>query len=135
MARPRRQDQLRETDALPGCAEQIVHVDAVRETRAQMPPLAMIAGASELLAAMGDPTRLRLVAALAIHELCVCDLAATVGLSQSAVSHQLRLLRQLGVVRFRREGRRIYYALDDDHVSVLFDQALDHVQHRMEIGA
>lgn len=132
MARPRRQDQLREPDALPVCPEQIVHVDAVRDTRERLPSSAAIAGASELLAAMGDPTRLRIVAALSIRELCVCDLAATLGLSQSAVSHQLRLLRQLGIVRFRREGRLIYYALDDGHVSVLFDQALDHVQHQME---
>ena len=132
MARPRRQDQLREPAAALTCAEQIVHVDAVRETRRRMPPAAAIAGASELFAAMGDPTRLRIVAALAIQELCVCDLAATLGLTQSAVSHQLRLLRQLGIVRFRRDGRLTYYTLDDDHVSVLFDQALDHVAHRAE---
>ena len=132
MARPRREDQLRDPDALPVCLEQIVHVSDVRDTRERLPSSAMIAGASELLAALGDPTRLRLVAALAIRELCVCDLAATLGLSQSAVSHQLRLLRQLGVVRFRREGRLVYYALDDEHVATLFDQALEHVQHRME---
>lgn len=132
MARPRRQDQLREPDAIPVCPEQIVHVDAVRDTRNQLPSAATIDGASALLAAMGDPTRLRLVSALAIRELCVCDLAATLGLSQSAVSHQLRLLRQLGIVRSRRAGRLAYYALDDEHVSTLLDQALDHVRHQSE---
>lgn len=132
MARPRRQDQLREPDGIPVCPEQIVHVDAVRDTRKRMPSAATIDSASALLAAMGDPTRLRLVAALAIQELCVCDLAAALGLSQSAVSHQLRQLRQLGIVRFRREGRLVYYALDDTHVTMLISQALDHVNHQME---
>lgn len=132
MARPRRADQLRDPDALPDCLDQIVHVSDVRDTRKRLPSSAMIAGASELFAVLGDPTRLRLVGALAIRELCVCDLAAALGLSQSAVSHQLRLLRQLGIVRFRRDGRLIYYALDDEHVATLFDQALEHVQHRMK---
>ena len=82
-----------------------------------------------LFGALADPTRVRLVAALERAELCVGDLAATVGLSNSATSHQLRLLRTLGLVRTRREGRTIYYALDDEHVRTLYRQALDHVGH------
>ena len=114
------------------CDEQIVHVDAVREARANLPPSNVLAEASALFAALGDPTRLRLVAALAARELCVCDLAAALGMSQSAVSHQVRVLRQLGVVRPRRDGRRVYYALDDEHVSGFYTQALVHVRHRQE---
>jgi DNA-binding transcriptional ArsR family regulator len=83
-----------------------------------------------LFKAMGDPTRVRIVSALSQGELCVCDIASSVGMSQSAVSHQLRTLRELHLVRTRREGRKIYYALDDDHVHSLFHQGLDHVQHR-----
>ena len=83
---------------------------------------------------MGDPTRLRLVAALAGRELCVCDLAATVGLSESAVSHQLRLLRARGLVRSRRDGRLVYYALDDDHVAALYAIALEHVAHQTGVA-
>lgn len=132
MARPRRQDQLREPDTLPVCHDQVVHIDAVLATRKQLPSAATIDAASAFLTAIGDPTRLRIVAALAIRELCVCDLAATLGLSQSAVSHQLRLLRRLGIVRSRRAGRLVYYALDDEHVSTVFDQTLDHVRHRSE---
>jgi ArsR family transcriptional regulator len=71
----------------------------------------------------------RIVSLLADAELCVCDLAVALGMSQSAVSHQLRTLRDLRLVRWRREGRQIYYALDDDHVADLFRRGLDHVAH------
>jgi ArsR family transcriptional regulator len=109
---------------------QVVHVDAVRAARAAQPPAALLGGVAELFAVLADPTRLRLVAALAERELCVCDLAATLGLSESAVSHQLRILRERGLVRSRREGRLVYYALDDDHVAALYAGALEHVGHR-----
>jgi ArsR family transcriptional regulator len=111
------------------CDEQIVHVDAVRGARAHLPDPDRIAAMSALFGALGDPTRLRVVAALASQELCVCDLAATLGMSPSSVSHQLRALRALGLVASRRDGRLVYYALDDAHVSSLFDQALEHVNH------
>jgi ArsR family transcriptional regulator, lead/cadmium/zinc/bismuth-responsive transcriptional repressor len=77
---------------------------------------------------LGDPTRVRLLDALARAELCVGDLAALVGLSESAVSHQLRLLRGLRLVRPRRAGRRVFYALDDQHIVRLFEQGLHHVR-------
>lgn len=129
MARPRRTDQLNDAADLV-CEERLVHVDAVRGARATLPSGAALAGLADLFAALGDPTRLRIVAALAAQELCVCDLAATVGQSESAVSHHLRLLRSLGLVRARRDGRRVYYAPDDGHVAVLYGEALDHVAHR-----
>ncbi|MDA2916315.1 metalloregulator ArsR/SmtB family transcription factor [Nitrospinae bacterium AH_259_B05_G02_I21] len=86
-------------------------------------------GLAEIFRALGDPTRVRILHALAASELCVCDLAAILGMSQSAVSHQLRLLRSLRLVRHRREGRMVYYALDDDHIEKLLAQGLDHVAH------
>ncbi|MDP9369600.1 MAG: metalloregulator ArsR/SmtB family transcription factor [Chloroflexota bacterium] len=131
MARPRKQDQLVALTHL-ACEERVVHVDAVREARATLPPVPVLAALGELFAALGDPTRLRIVAALAQRELCVCDLAAAVGHSESAVSHHLRLLRSLGLVRPRRDGRLAYYALDDSHVAALYGQALDHINHRTE---
>ncbi len=128
MPRPKRIDQLTDIPPLV-CGERIVHVDAVRAARAALPPVDELAGVADLFTALADPTRIRLIAALAVRELCVCDLAAALGASESAVSHQLRLLRSRGLVRTRREGRLVYYALDDDHVSGLYGAALDHVAH------
>jgi ArsR family transcriptional regulator len=96
-------------------------------------PLLVEDSTAELLAetfkALSDPTRVRMVSLLADAELCVCDLAAVLGMSQSAVSHQLRTLRDLRLVRRRRDGRQIFYALDDEHVADLFRRGLEHVAH------
>lgn len=83
---------------------------------------------AETFRALGDPTRVRILDALSHGELCVCDLAALVAMSQSAISHQLRLLRNLRLVRPRRDGRMVFYALDDRHIMTLFRQGLRHVQ-------
>jgi DNA-binding transcriptional ArsR family regulator len=83
---------------------------------------------AETFRTLGDPTRVRMLDALAHSELCVCDLATLIGLSESAVSHQLRLLRNLRLVKARREGRMVFYALDDRHIITLFRQGLRHVQ-------
>lgn len=79
---------------------------------------------------LGDPTRVRILDALAGGELCVCDIAGLVGMSESAVSHQLRLLRGTRLVRPRRAGRQVFYSLDDQHIVGLFAQGLEHVQER-----
>ncbi|MGQ9517301.1 MAG: ArsR/SmtB family transcription factor, partial [Anaerolineae bacterium] len=84
---------------------------------------------AEIFKALSDPTRVRLIAALCAGDRCVHELAEMLEMSQSAISHQLRTLRQLHLVRARKEGRHVYYALDDDHVLTLFAQGLDHVQH------
>ena len=83
---------------------------------------------AETFRTLGDPTRVRMLDALSLSELCVCDLATLIGLSESAVSHQLRLLRNLRLVKARREGRMVFYSLDDRHIITLFRQALRHVQ-------
>ena len=85
---------------------------------------------AELFKALSDPTRVRIIAELVSHEACVHDLATALGLTQSAVSHQLRLLRHLQVVRSRREGRHVYYRLDDAHVRDLYVLAREHLEHR-----
>lgn len=84
---------------------------------------------------LGDPSRIRIVHALSLSELCTSDLAAVVGMSESAVSHQLRTLRQLQVVRSRREGKLVYYSLNDDHIRSLFRQGLEHVLEDEEARA
>lgn len=87
---------------------------------------AEVENVSTLFKAMGDPSRLKILWALEQEEMCVCDLAAYLGISESAVSHQLRLLRQLHLVKNRREGPVLYYRLNDDHVSKLLTIALEH---------
>ena len=87
-----------------------------------------IAGLTEIFRVLGDPTRVRILDALSRTELCVGDLASQLGLTESAVSHQLRLLRGARIVRTRRDGRMIFYALDDKHVLTLVRQGLRHVQ-------
>jgi ArsR family transcriptional regulator len=87
-----------------------------------------VAGLTEIFRVLGDPTRVRILDLLSAADLCVGDLSARLGVSESAVSHQLRLLRNTRIVRTRREGRTIIYALDDRHVLALFRQGLKHVQ-------
>ena len=84
---------------------------------------------ADLFGALSDPTRLRIISVLLERELNVGDIASRLGMSESAVSHQLRGLRQLRLVRSRKEGRQVYYAIDDDHVARLYRLGLDHVQH------
>jgi ArsR family transcriptional regulator len=131
MARPRRLDQLADTTS-PSRDNGVIDVNAVRRAQAALPGADLVRELTGLFAALGDPTRLRIIAALSGHELCVRDLSATIGQTTSAVSHQLRHLRMLGLVQGRRQGRRVYYALDDHHVTQLFGEALDHVRHRAE---
>nr|WP_147822721.1 metalloregulator ArsR/SmtB family transcription factor [Salidesulfovibrio onnuriiensis] len=83
---------------------------------------------AELFKALGDYTRVRILYALSVSELCVCALAEVLDMSQSAISHQLRLLRAARLVRYRKEGKNVYYALDDDHVANLLQQGLDHIR-------
>jgi ArsR family transcriptional regulator len=88
---------------------------------------------AETFQVLGDPTRVRILHALSMSELCTSDLAGVVGMSESAVSHQLRTLRQLHVVRSRRMGKLVYYSLADDHVRRLFQQGLEHALERMPV--
>jgi len=83
---------------------------------------------AETFKVLGDTTRVRILDAVSRSELCVCDIARLVGLSESAVSHQLRLLRGTRLVRARRAGRQVFYTLDDDHIVGLFEQGLEHVE-------
>lgn len=107
----------------------VLHVDPARlaRLRAALIGSEAVTALAEIFKALGDPTRVRLLDALSHGPLCVCDLAQIIGLSQSATSHQLRLLRQLRIVRSRRAGRMVFYTLDDRHVVTLVRQGLRHV--------
>lgn len=112
------------------CEINHIHADGVRRARRALPDPDVADDLSALFGALGDPTRVRLLAALTTGPLCVCDLAATLGVSQSAVSHQLRLLRSLHLVRARRDGKMVWYALDDDHVRDLLVIGFAHIGHQ-----
>lgn len=111
------------------CTETFIHKERVRAALLHLVDSSTAVRLSETFKALSDPTRVRIVSLLAEDELCVCDLAGALGMTQSAVSHQLRTLRDLRLVRWRREGRQIFYTLDDEHVSDLFRRGLDHVAH------
>lgn len=85
---------------------------------------------SELFKVFGDPTRLKIIYALLQKELCVCDIAEVVNMSQSSVSHQLRILKVTSLVKYRKEGKVVYYSLDDAHVQLVFNSGLSHVLHK-----
>ena len=108
----------------------LVQIDLarVRKIRAALVAPDAVRGLADTFSALGDPTRVRILDALSHGELCVCDLAAVLSLSQSAVSHQLRLLRGLRLVRPRRDGRVVFYSLDDSHIVSLLKQGRRHVE-------
>ena len=122
-------------DAAAVCQVRCVNQHKVDVARAALPAAATLSGLTEFLRALGDVTRLQIICALGaegVGELCVCDLATLVGVSDSAVSHSLRTLRQLGVVRYRKAGKIAYYTMDDAHVTALVRQGIRHLvpEHR-----
>ena len=110
------------------CDTRLVHTDAVAAARAGQADDDHLAHLADTFQVLASPTRLRIVEALADRELCVCDLSAVVAVSESAVSHHLRQMRQLRIVHYRKEGRMAYYRLDDDHIAQLFRLGLEHVR-------
>lgn len=112
------------------CAETVIDEDKVEQAQQALLDNERAAHLADTFKALADPTRVRIVSVLARTELCVCDLAATLEMSQSAVSHQLQLMRRLRLVKPRREGRMVYYTLDDEHVRDLFRRGLEHIEHK-----
>ena len=111
------------------CEESFIHEDQVLRAQEHLVDGLTSTHLARTFQALSDPTRVRLISALTNAELCVCDLAAVLGMSQSAVSHQLRSLRDLRLVKSRRAGREIFYTLDDDHICELYELGLKHIQH------
>lgn len=105
----------------------VIHEDVVREVEKKMPQDRQLLELAELFKVFGDHTRVRILWALSNHEMCVCDLAVLLNLTKSAVSHQLRVLKQSRLVRYRKEGRTVYYSPDDDHIRRIFEQGMEHV--------
>lgn len=111
----------------PGCDSSLVHLDNVRQVQSEILPSEQAQQMAEFFGVLSDPNRLKLLSALAKQELCVCDLAAAVKMGESAVSHQLRVLRSQHLVKYRREGRNVYYSLADHHVVNLYRDVAEHL--------
>jgi len=111
-----------------GCQIRVVHLERVEQARENAASEREVERLSLIYKVLGDPNRLKILMALRKVEMCVCDLAAFTGLSESAVSHQLRRLKDLALVQKRRAGQMMYYSLDDDHVDRLLSLGLEHVR-------
>jgi DNA-binding transcriptional ArsR family regulator len=112
------------------CDASCIGTDAdVQSVKARLVDDTTASDLADLFKALGDPTRVRIIHALLQSELCVHDLTVVLGMGQSAVSHQLRILRNMRIVKRRKEGKTVYYSLDDDHVAQIFGLTLDHVSH------
>lgn len=113
---------------LETCECQITHENVIDEVRAKMPPEEMLYDLAELFKIFGDSTRVKILWALSSSEMCVCDIAALLATTNSAISHQLRILKSAKLVKARKAGKEAYYSLSDDHVHQIFSQGIDHIR-------
>jgi ArsR family transcriptional regulator len=115
------------SEKLQKCAGEHHHTDLVDNITANMPDESILCDLAEFFKVFADSTRIKILYALSARELCVCDIWQSLGLTQSAVSHQLRILKQMRLVKYRKEGKTIYYSLDDAHIQSILDGGLEHV--------
>lgn len=120
---------MQEEDKLELCEVLCIHEDDVAAVKQEMPEDEVLYDLADLFKVFGDSTRIRILWALSVKELCVCDIASTLDATQSAISHQLRVLKQAHLVKGRKVGKSVYYSLDDSHIKGIFDQGLAHVGH------
>lgn len=112
------------------CDCTVIHEDIVNTVRNNMPEEGTLYDLAELFKVFGDSTRVKILWALDESEMCVCDIAVLLNMTQSAISHQLRVLKQARLVKSRRDGKVVYYSLDDEHVKEIFDQGLIHINEK-----
>ena len=110
------------------CEEQIIHADILDRVKPDMPDEESLYDLAELFKVFGDTTRIRILYVLFESEMCVCDIAELLNMSQSAISHQLRVLKQSRLVRSRREGKTVFYSLADEHVRTIIGQGMEHIE-------
>lgn len=113
--------------AMERCDCEVIHEDVVNQVRALMPEEEILFDLAELFKVFADSTRIRILYALDEAEMCVCDIAVLLNMTQSAISHQLRILKQAKLVKNRRDGKTVFYSLSDEHVKYIFDQGLAHI--------
>ena len=111
------------------CDCDVIHEEVVAHVRGMMPPMDDFFRLAGLYKAFSDPTRVKILWALHCHEMCVCDLAALLNMTKSAISHQLKTLRMSNLVKFQKQGKVVYYSLADDHVKSIFEKGFEHIRH------
>ena len=116
-----------ENEISPSCEYMHIHSDLVDKVNENMPDDDILCDLAELYRVFGDSTRIRILYALFESEMCVCDIAALLGMTQSAISHQLKALKNARLVKSRRDGKTVFYSLADDHVKTIIDQGLEHI--------
>ncbi len=109
------------------CDCNTIHEEVVNQVRESMPDETTLMDLSDLFKVFGDSTRAKILCALLRAEMCVCDIAVLLGMTKSSISHQLRVLKLAGLVKYRRDGKIVYYSLADEHVKTIFDQGLLHI--------
>lgn len=114
------------------CKRTVIHDVSLQKVKAFLPDDRHILALADFYKVFGDPTRTRILSALAIQEMCVCDIAALLSMTKSAISHQLRTLREASLVKSRRNGKEIFYSLDDDHVIQVLTQGISHIQEKLD---
>ena len=112
------------------CDCNVIHQEVVDKTLKQMKDEDLFNKMAEFFKILGDTTRVKILFALDRNEMCVCDIANVLSMSKSSISHQLGTLRRSGIVKCRREGKEVYYMLDDDHVKEVFEVAVEHIEHK-----
>lgn len=115
---------------LDSCSCTVIHEEIIERAGKMMPREGVLNELAELFKVFGDPTRIKILHALFVSEMCVCDIAALLEMNQSAISHQLRILKQARLVKYRRDGKVVYYSLDDQHIMEIFDRGLAHVNEK-----
>ncbi len=119
-----------ENNNIEVCNCTIIHEDIINKVKEAIPEEETLYDLADLFKVLGDSTRIKVLWALAEAEMCVCDIAALLGMTQSAISHQLRVLKQARLVKYKRNGKVVYYSLDDDHVKSIFNQGLIHISEK-----
>jgi len=119
-----------ENEVINTCNCNTIHEDVIKRVKETIPDEEDLYELADLFKVFGDSTRIKIICALFQAEMCVCDIAALLGMNQSAISHQLRVLKQTRLVKNRKEGKVVYYSLDDDHVKGIFDQGLEHLYEK-----
>lgn len=112
------------------CDCEVVHSDVVAHVREVMEDTEVLYAVSDFFKVMSDSTRMRIMAALDNEEMCVCDLSDLLGMTKSAVSHQLKSLKDAGLVRSRRDGKNVFYTLKDDHVRTIIEMGIEHIKEK-----